>query len=409
LFHSFGEFNVATNTTANFLNNTSLPTSNILGRVTGGNLSSIYGTIQTTGFGNANLFLMNPAGFLFGPNATLNVGGMVAFTSADYIRLADSARFNVIAGSADALLTAAPVAAFGFLGSNPGAITVQGSQLSVAEGTGISLIGGDIIIRGGTLKAPSGEVDLVSVGSPSNANVSGEVVVAGADQGARFTPIGFRSLGNITLAQGSTVDASVPLNNSNDAGSVVIRGGQFVMDSSLIEATNGNGNSAVSGGSIDVTAQRIALSNHSAMNISTSSPQASPGHIKLNVGTLLATDSAILATGVSAAGGGAVIIQGLEGTSTFASSISLTKTEVATSAPFSIGNAGPILLRADKIMLNQSTLSSNGSAIGGGPGSVDLNAATSINLSDTIINASGAEGGSITIAAPTISIRGVPN
>ena len=87
LFHSFGDFNVPNNNIANFLNDSGLATSNILGRVTGGNLSSIFGTIQTTGFGNANLFLMNPAGFLFGPNATVNVGGMVSFTSADYLRL----------------------------------------------------------------------------------------------------------------------------------------------------------------------------------------------------------------------------------------------------------------------------------------------------------------------------------
>src|SRR5262245_49748534 len=139
LFHSFGDFNVPTNNIANFLNDSGLATSNILGRVTGGNISNIFGTIQTTGFGNANLFLMNPAGFLFGPTATVNVGGMMTFTSANYLKLADGARFNAIAtASADSLLSTAPVAAFGFLGSNPGAITVQGSQLSVADGAGIS-------------------------------------------------------------------------------------------------------------------------------------------------------------------------------------------------------------------------------------------------------------------------------
>ena len=150
LFHSFGNFNVHTNNIANFLNDSGLATSNILGRVTGGNISNIFGTIQTSGFGNANLFLMNPAGFLFGPNATVNVGGMVTFTSADYLRLSDHARFNAIAGPADALLSAAPVAAFGFLGSNPGAITIQGSQLTVTEGTGISRVGGNITIQSGT-------------------------------------------------------------------------------------------------------------------------------------------------------------------------------------------------------------------------------------------------------------------
>ena len=169
----------------------------------------IFGTVQTTGFGNANLFLVNPDGFLFGPNATVNVGGMVTFTSADYLRLADGARFNAIPNvNADALLSTAPVAAFGFLGSNPGAITVQGSQLTVADGTGISLVGGDITVQAGTLTAPSGDITLVSVGKPSNPNVGGEVVVAGSGQGSGFTPTGFRSLGTINLAQGSTVDAS---------------------------------------------------------------------------------------------------------------------------------------------------------------------------------------------------------
>src|SRR6476661_9631527 len=116
LFHSFGNFNVPNNNIANFLNNSGLPTSNILGRVTGGNVSNIFGTIQTTGFGNANLFLMNPAGFLFGPNATVNVGGMVSFTSADYLRLQDIGGGNAGIFHADAaktsVLTTAPVAAY---------------------------------------------------------------------------------------------------------------------------------------------------------------------------------------------------------------------------------------------------------------------------------------------------------
>ncbi len=102
LFHSFGEFGVPTNNIANFLNETALPTSNILGRVTGGNPSNIFGTIQTTGFGSANLFLMNPAGIVFGPNAALNVGGSATFTTADYLRFADGARFNAMPGPQDA-------------------------------------------------------------------------------------------------------------------------------------------------------------------------------------------------------------------------------------------------------------------------------------------------------------------
>src|SRR5690348_7135695 len=60
LFHSFGRFDIGSGNTANFTNDSGLGTSNIIGRVTGGVTSSIFGTIQTTNFGGANLFLMNP-------------------------------------------------------------------------------------------------------------------------------------------------------------------------------------------------------------------------------------------------------------------------------------------------------------------------------------------------------------
>jgi filamentous hemagglutinin family protein len=63
LFHSFTQFGLEANKIANFLSNPA--TVNILGRVTGGDASVIEGLLQVTG-GNSNLFLMNPAGIIFG-------------------------------------------------------------------------------------------------------------------------------------------------------------------------------------------------------------------------------------------------------------------------------------------------------------------------------------------------------
>jgi filamentous hemagglutinin family protein len=431
LFHSFGELNVPTNTTANFLNNTGLPTSNILGRVTGGNLSSIYGIIQTTGFGNANLFLMNPAGFLFGPNATVNVGGMVSFTSADYLTLADGARFSAIPNaSADALLSAAPVAAFGFLGSNPGAITVQGSHLTVTEGTGISLVGGNITVDGGTLTAPSGSINVVSVSSPSKPNVGGEVLIAGSGERARFTPTGFRSLGTFNLTQVSTIDVSANggfPNNGLGAGNVLIRGGQFVMDSSSIEAVT-RITSLPKVGNVEITADQIALSNGS--RIATShNDGAAAGNITFNANTFSATDSAINADGFPFARteGGAVTIQGLQGSSTSARSVSLSNTNIFTGVEF--GPGGPITVRGDNISMNDTSLATaspglagpitlvGGSDINiqdsglfagtdfGQGGTVALQAGKSLSLSSTTIDAHGGfDAGSISMAASTISL-----
>jgi filamentous hemagglutinin family protein len=79
LFHSFNEFGLNAEQTANFLSNPSIQ--NILGRVTGGNASIINGLIQVTG-GNSNLFLMNPAGIVFGRNASLNVPASFTATTA---------------------------------------------------------------------------------------------------------------------------------------------------------------------------------------------------------------------------------------------------------------------------------------------------------------------------------------
>ena len=236
LFHSFGNFGVPNNNIANFLNESGAATSNILGRVTGGNPSNIFGTIQATGFGSANLFLMNPAGFLFGPTATVNIGGMATFTTADYLRLSDKNLFHAVPNeTADALLSAAPVAAFGFLGSNPGAITVQGSQLSAQPGQGIALVGGNITVQNGTLDsgtvqpakltAPGGQIHLASVGSP------GEILTGTLDQAANVNGQSFGALGTVQVTQKSVVDSS-----GSGGGTVLIRGGRFVLDNSTISA-----------------------------------------------------------------------------------------------------------------------------------------------------------------------------
>jgi hypothetical protein len=77
-------------------------------------------------------------------------------------------------------------------------------------------------VQSAQLSAPSGQINLVSVGKPSKGG--GEVVVAGSGPGAGFTPTGFHSLGTINLSQGTTLDASPTASSTHIAASVVIRG-----------------------------------------------------------------------------------------------------------------------------------------------------------------------------------------
>ena len=150
LFHSFNRFSVGTNDTARFSGPTGIV--NILNRVTGGQQSVIDGRLQST-IPGANLYLLNPSGILFGPNASLDISGAFHVSTADVLRFADGAIFSAHIGERSTLTTAPPVA-FGFLGPTPAAITVQGSALEVSEGKAVSVVGGEIQISRRPARGP---------------------------------------------------------------------------------------------------------------------------------------------------------------------------------------------------------------------------------------------------------------
>ena len=276
LFHSFGEFGVPTNNIANFLNDAALPTTNILSRVTGGNPSNILGTIQTQGFANANLFLMNPAGIVFGPNASLNVGGSTHFTTADYLRLSDGVQFTAMPSAQDALLSVAPVAAFGFLNSNPpvlaagNAAAILVEALDVLNGNPVSFVGRDatadgtsvpgVVITEGVLRNPGGSVKIASVGGQQAPEVQHVLVDVETlnmhGNNAQGLPVQNPvQLGGILLSAGGTLDASGEV-----GGSVVIRGGQLMIDGgSIVSNTNGPGEGTVAGNSQAVGNSQTAI------------------------------------------------------------------------------------------------------------------------------------------------------
>lgn len=102
LFHSFQEFNIGAGQGVYFTNPTGI--TNILSRVTGSNPSNILGTLGVRG-GNANLFLMNPNGIIFGPSSSLDVGGSFAATTANAIGFGEQGLFSASAPSAPPLLT----------------------------------------------------------------------------------------------------------------------------------------------------------------------------------------------------------------------------------------------------------------------------------------------------------------
>ncbi|MBN3960316.1 CHAT domain-containing protein [Nostoc sp. NMS8] len=156
LFHSFQKFGISPEQIANFQASPTLQ--NILGRITGGNASVINGLIQVTG-GNPNLFLMNPAGFIFGANASLNVPNAFTVTTANGIGFGSS-WFNAIGVNEYSNLVGNPNG-FAFSTNQPGAIANAGN-LTVGAGQNLNLLGGTVV-NTGQLSAPGGQISVTSV------------------------------------------------------------------------------------------------------------------------------------------------------------------------------------------------------------------------------------------------------
>ena len=156
LFHSFEELGLSTDQVANFLATPEIQT--ILGRVTGGNTSTIDGLLQISN-SNANLFLINPAGILFGPNAQLDLPAAFTATTATSIGF-DGNWFNVFGNNHHESLTGAPDA-LAFEGNQPGAILNLG-DLALEANQSLMLAGGTVINLG-TLSTPGGEVTIAAV------------------------------------------------------------------------------------------------------------------------------------------------------------------------------------------------------------------------------------------------------
>src|SRR3954463_9907925 len=159
LFHSFEKFGIGTGQTATFTGPDTVK--NVISRVTGGEVSNIDGKLRST-VGQADLYFLNPAGVMFGPNAQLDVPGSFHVSTAHELRFADGARFSAI-DKASSGLTVAPPEAFGFLDRPAGRIAVDQSQLQLKPGKTFSLVGGDLdLVDGAYLAATSGTINLAA-------------------------------------------------------------------------------------------------------------------------------------------------------------------------------------------------------------------------------------------------------
>ncbi|EGJ30157.1 MULTISPECIES: S-layer family protein [Moorena] len=241
LFHSFQDFNVAEFGRVYFANPAGIE--NILSRVTGGNVSNILGTLGV--LGNANLFLINPNGIVFGPNSILDIGGSFFGSTADSVLFEDGTVFSAKNPNGKPLLTINIPSGLQY-GSNPGSITNQSSLFQVPNGQTLGLIGGDINIPGGNLTATDGRIELGSVGSNSVVNLTPK------DTSFVLDYSGVQEFQDISLSERAIV-----ITSGEGGGSIQVQGANVTLrDRSFVFArTNGSG----SGGRIVVKASHLSL------------------------------------------------------------------------------------------------------------------------------------------------------
>ncbi|MEY4719233.1 MAG: hypothetical protein RL563_1851, partial [Pseudomonadota bacterium] len=398
LFHSFGRFNLETGTTALFSHSGVNPIANVIARITGGEPSSIDGTIQSL-IPEADLFLINPSGLFFGPHAQIDVPGSFHASTASMLSFEDGSHFAATPTANEILSTASPQS-FGFLDTltdSPGEMIIQGSQLSVKDAGSLDLSAKNIqITEGATLGSEAGGLRLVAAGSVSldlpinsqrplpsqapsadhagdialidgvlysNAPGGGQIAAWGNEIRIKNTYLGLESSGNSPILPANGIEINV---NKLE----VLEGGRI---SSSVYSADQGGNIRIEAQSVNVTHQNTAI-------LTTSDDQGNAGTLTINTDSFSITDGAQI------------------GSSTYAS-----------------GNAGLVSIKADQLTINdQNNINATGifstaEGLGGNAGSLLIEAGSLNILNGGNINAStysDGDAGNVTVYANHLQIDG---
>ncbi len=439
LFHSFDKFSIPTGSQAVFKNSTDVV--NIINRVTGGNISNIDGLIKANG--SANLFLINPAGIVFGENASLDIGGSFLGSTAQSILFKDGFEFGAINPQEKPLLTVSvPVGLQ--MGTNPGAIknlsTADGVGLEVSSGKSLVLAGGSIALEGGSLRSPGGQIELLSVAEagklgltidgndirltmPNNLQRADVSLSDGARANVGGTPGGRISVkaDNLNLSEGSQLRSGI-----SEVGLPESQAGNIEIDASNTINIDESGilNQVATGmvgnaGNIDIVTGSLFANNGSYI-VTNTRGTGNAGEVNIQAAKTVSFD------GIDGFGNPSLIFTGVNGgaignggeLNITAESLSVTNGAYIAGSTIGRGNAGIINLKTKTATFSGRDANGNQSfasvAVAGGVGKGgDINIKTDellIEKGAFLSTAAIGEGdaGQINIqAAKTVSIDGV--
>jgi filamentous hemagglutinin family protein len=419
LFHSFQDFSVETGNEAAFLNANDI--ANIFSRVTGGNVSNIDGLISANG--SANLFLINPAGIIFGEGARLDLGGSFYGSSASSILFEDG-EFSATDLDNPPLLTVNAPIGLGFR-DRPGDITVQGDGQGTREKTDdlidtenalrvdsdktFALVGGKINLEGATIKTPGGRIELGSL--QGNQQIS----LTPVNRGFGLDYAGVQNFQDIQLSKTATIDASGLV-----AGDIQVQGKNISLtEGSQIEAsTLGDSLSQDLPGTIKINAiDTIKIDGQDSSNSGYSAivnqvyPDAVGDVGKVTISTTnlaLTNGGSIVASTFGKGDGGNVLVNAGESI-TLDGSGSVIESAVAKDVE---GNGGELSITTANLSLTKGGQVYASTFGKGDAGSIEINATESITLDgdntsiESEVGLSGAEGngGNLNITTVNLSL-----
>jgi filamentous hemagglutinin family protein len=427
LFHSFKEFSIPEGQAAYFANPVGIE--HILSRVTGQNISQIRGRLGV--LGNADLFLLNPNGILFGPNSTLDVKGSFIATTANSLIFEDGTQFSATDTSAPPLLTVSIPAGLQFREATGSIINqsqvfltdnngqIFGLGLEGQPGKTLALVGGNITLQaGGSISAPQGRIELGSVAG------TGQVSLHSIDSGWALSYEGVQNFQDIELSQFPTLvsttgiellgGSSIQVQGRNI---IVNNGSQFlgvgadiVLSASGTVQVSGTGEgfpSAIAAqaplsgkaGNITINAQKLIVQDGGRITVSTDGLLGGENFDQLAISTISAGNLIINASESVELKAGKVVV-GMAG-------------ELDTglfSSTSSFGAAGNIIINTSKLtVLNGAKISAESNGVDtleqplatGAAGTININASKSLELNGGFISTQtsglGGDAGDLTI------------
>lgn len=417
LFHSFTSFSLGTGETAQWVRSggDGGTIANIINRVTGGTISTIDGRLTTQGLDRANFFFINPAGIVFGANASVAVPNAAYFSTASVLRFGDGGVFGVTTPNGSAFSMANP-SAFGFIGAQRDIVVRDAGTAFVGTNTKLSLSAANVTIDQSTITP--GALDLVALGGTATDVALDQPLAARFSSGALLVRNSFVSVqpsatqaGLVRANAGRiTLSSSILSSDANDlrAAGLMIRADDLV----LTNGTNGAFQSYLgsfapglgNAGTVDIDALRLTV-----VEASQISSQALPGadgdagNIRIRAASLLVqAGGSITSSAFGDSRSGSIDIS--------AETIAVTSGGLIEATTFGAGVGGDVLIRAGSLTVDSGTIAAEAEpGATGGAGAIAVTA-SALDLANggriSSSNAGSGPGGVVNVTADTITLRG---